>query len=366
MDARTPAGAIPDPVESAKEAGLRYVHDGMPGFRRRRAGRSFSYIGTDGRPIRDPSELRRIRSLAIPPAWTDVWIAPDARGHVQATGRDARGRKQYRYHPKWRSVRDEAKYGRMIAFGKALPQIRERTARDLSLPGLPREKVLATVVQLLEKTLIRVGNEEYARENRSFGLTTMRTRHVEVDRSRVQFTFLGKSGKEHSVDIADRRLAAVVRRCQELPGQELFQYVDDDGERRTVDSGDVNEYLREITGSDFTAKDFRTWAGTRLAAMALQEFEAFDSEAQAKRNVVDAIERVAEKLGNTAAICRRCYVHPAVVDAYMDGSMAKTLKKKAERALEEQLHELSGEERAVMALLQQRLAAESAKETRVA
>ena len=366
MNATAASIDTPDARESAREAGLRHVHDGMPGIRRRRAGRSFSYLGTDGRPIRDRSELTRIKVLAIPPAWTDVWIAPDRRAHIQATGRDARGRKQYRYHPRWRAVRDEAKYGRMIEFGKSLPAIRERTAADLARRGLPREKVLATVVQLLEKTLIRVGNEEYARENRSFGLTTMRTRHVDVDRSHVRFHFRGKSGREHSVDVEDRRLAAVVRRCQELPGQELFQYVDDDDVRRTIDSGDVNEYLRDITGRDFTAKDFRTWAGTRIAAMALQAFEAFDSEAQAKRNVVQAIEHVAQQLGNTPAVCRKCYVHPAVVEAYIDGTMANTLKVKAERALDEKIHELSSEEGAVMAMLQQRLAAETEKATRVA
>ena len=249
----------------------------------------------------------------------------------------------------------------MIEFARALPTIRRRTARDLGRPGLPREKVLATVVQLLEKTLIRVGNEEYARENRSYGLTTLRSRHVDVAGARVLFHFRGKGGKEHTVDVADRRLAAAVRRCQELPGQELFQYVDDDGQRRSIDSADVNDYLREITGREFTAKDFRTWAGTRLAAMALQAFEAVDSDAQAKRNVVAAIESVAQQLGNTPAICRKCYVHPAVIDAYVDGSMARTLKRRAERKLRESLHQLSSEESAVMALLQQRLTGEARK-----
>ncbi len=259
-------------------------------------------------------------------------------------------------------MRDEAKYGRMIEFAKALPAIRARTAHDLALPGLPREKVLAIVVQLLEKTLIRVGNEEYARENRSFGLTTLRTRHVDVEGSRVRFHFRGKGGKEHNVDVADRRLAGAIRRCQELPGQELFQYEDDDGQRRSVDSGDVNDYLREITGSDFTAKDFRTWAATRLAALALQTFEQVASDAEAKRNVVAAIESVSRQLGNTPAICRRCYVHPAVIDAYMDGSMARTLRRRAQRALREAADALSGEERAVMSLLERRLAREAGKE----
>lgn len=351
-----PSRVADDPVAAAREAGLRYVVDTMPGIRRRRAGKHFTYIGPDGERIRHPDVLQRIRTLAIPPAWTDVWIAPTQNGHIQATGRDARGRKQYRYHARWRTVRDEAKYGRMIAFGKALPGIRRRTNRDLKRKGLPREKVLAAVVQLLEKTLIRVGNEEYARENRSFGLTTLRQRHVEAGASRVLFHFRGKSGREHSVDISDRRLARVIRRCQELPGQELFQYEDEDGVRRSIGSDDVNDYLREITGEEFTAKDFRTWAGTKIAAMALQEFKSFDTDTEAKTNVVRAIETVAEQLGNTPAVCRKCYVHPAVIDAYMDGSMAKTLKKRADRALTESLHRLSGEEAAVMTLLQQRLA----------
>ncbi|MFN2483605.1 MAG: DNA topoisomerase IB [Candidatus Limnocylindria bacterium] len=348
--------------EAAREAGLRYGDDARPGIRRRRRGRAFSYVAPDGRPINDERDLRRIKALAIPPAWTDVWIAPDQRGHIQATGRDARGRKQYRYHARWREVRDEAKYDRMIDFARALPAVRRRTLKDLAREGLPREKVLATVVQLLEKTLIRVGNEEYARANRSYGLTTLRSRHVDVEGSRVLFHFRGKGGKEHSVDVTDRRLARAIRRCQELPGQELFQYVDEDGQRRSIDSGDVNDYLHEITGRDFTAKDFRTWAGTRLAALALQAFEAVDSDAQAKRNVVDAIESVAQQLGNTPAICRKCYVHPAVIDAYVDGSMARTLRKRAERKLRESLHELSSEESAVMALLQQRLAQEARKQ----
>ena len=353
----------PDPVESAKAAGLRYVTDTGPGIRRKRAGKSFSYVGVDGRPIRDPDELGRIKSLAIPPAWTDVWICPSPRGHVQATGRDAKGRKQYRYHPKWREVRDETKYERMIAFAQALPRMRERVDEHLGLPGLPREKVLATVVRLLETTLIRVGNEEYARQNRSFGLTTMRNRHVDVSGSTVRFHFRGKSGKEHDVGVNDRRLARILRRCQELPGHELFQYVDDDGQRQTVDSDDVNEYIREISGQDFTAKDFRTWAGTVLAARALEEFEAFDSEAQAKKNVVRAIEAVAERLGNTPTICRKCYVHPAVLDTYLDGALAETLKERVEQELTEALSTLPAEEAAVLALLRQRLAREGAAPT---
>jgi DNA topoisomerase-1 len=350
---------ITDPVESARAAGLRYVSDVTPGIRRKRTGKAFSYIGLDGKPIRDPDELRRIRALAIPPAWTDVWICPTPRGHIQATARDARGRKQYRYHPRWREVRDETKYERLIAFGEALPRIRERVERDLALPGLPLEKVLATVVRLLETTLIRVGNEEYARQNSSFGLTTMRNRHVDVSGTTLRFEFNGKSGKKHSVGLKDRRLARVVRQCQELPGQTLFQYVGEDGQRQTVESDDVNNYLREVSGQDFTTKDFRTWCGTVLAARALQEMEAFDSDAQAKKNVVRAIESVAERLGNTRAICRQCYVHPAVIDAYINRSMLETLKQRTEQEIVESLSSLPPEEAAVVALLRQRLAREA-------
>ena len=353
------AEELADPAEAAKAAGLRYVSDTTPGIRRRRAGKGFSYVGSDGTPIRGPEQLRRIKGLVIPPAWTDVWICPSPRGHIQATGRDAKGRKQYRYHPRWRQVRDETKYERLMTFGQALPDIRQRVDKDLARPGLRREKVLATIIRLLESTLIRVGNEEYARENGSFGLTTMRNRHVDVDGPTVRFEFRGKGGKRHEVDVRDRRVARIVERCQDLPGQTLFQYLDEDGERQTIDSADVNEYLREIGGQDFTAKDFRTWAGTILAALALHELEAFDSETQAKQNVVRAIESVAERLGNTPAVCRKCYVHPAVVDAYLEGSMVETLKQRAEQEIAESLTELRPEEAAVMALLQQRLARES-------
>src|SRR5436190_10175993 len=254
--------------EAAKEAGLRYTSDDRPGIRRRRRGRSFQYIRPDGGAITDAAERARINALAIPPAWTDVWICPSPNGHLQATGRDARGRKQYRYHPRWREVRDEVKYGRLIKFAEALPSIRMRTNADLAKSGLPREKVLAAVVQLLEKTLIRVGNEEYARQNGSIGLTTMRDAHAKVSGSTVRFEFRGKSGIRHAVDLNDRRLAAIVKACRDLPGYELFQYIDDDGTRQVIDSCDVNDYLREICGSDFTAKDFRTWSGTVLAARA--------------------------------------------------------------------------------------------------
>lgn len=352
---------ITDPVASAKSAGLRYVTDDSPGIRRKRAGKSFSYIGLDGKPIHDPEELKRIKAIGLPPAYTDVWICTLPNGHLQATGRDAKGRKQYRYHVRWRKVRDETKYARMMIFGLKLPQIRKRLEQDLARPGLPREKVLATVVRLLETTLIRVGNEEYAKENRSFGLTTMRDRHVDISGSTIQFQFRGKSGKEHTIDLKDRRLAKIVKRCRDIPGYELFQYLDEQGQRQTVDSADVNEYLREITGEDFTAKDFRTWSGTVFAAIALQAFVAFDSEAQAKKNIVRAIETVSERLGNTPSICRKCYVHPAVIDAYLDGTLAHTLEQRVEQEMAETLDELRPEEAAVMAFLQQRLARAEAK-----
>ena len=319
---RTALPLVTDPLDSARVAGLRYVDDDRPGIRRRRAGRGFIYLDADGRRVRDAETLARIKRLAIPPAWRDVWICPHAHGHLQASGRDARGRKQYRYHARWRAVRDETKYARMLAFAAALPAVRRRVDEDLKRPGLPREKVLAAVVRLLETTLIRVGNEEYARANRSFGLTTMRARHVDIDGATLTFEFRGKGGRQHRVDINDRRLARIVGRCQELPGQELFQYLDADGERRTVDSGDVNAYLREVIGEDFTAKDFRTWAGTVLAALALAEVERFDSQAQARRHVVRAVEQVAQSLGNTPAICRKSYIHPAVIETYLEGDGA--------------------------------------------
>ncbi|HET7677058.1 MAG TPA: hypothetical protein VFK38_04330 [Candidatus Limnocylindrales bacterium] len=350
------AAGPPDPVEAARSARLRHVDDSMPGIRRIRAGRGFSYRDADGRPVRDPAELRRIRSLAVPPAWRDVWICPLANGHLQATGRDAKGRKQYRYHPRWRAVRDAHKYERTLAFAQALPAIRARVEADLARPGLPREKVLAAVVRLLELTLIRVGNEEYARTNRSYGLTTMRSQHVDIDGSRLRFRFRGKSGKEYDVDLRDRRLASLVRRCQELPGQRLFQYRDEEGQLQSVDSDDVNDYLREASGEEFTAKDFRTWVGTVLAAGALRAIEAVDDHAARKRNVVRAIEQVAEHLGNTPAVCRSCYVHPELIEAYLEGQLAGVLRSRAEREMALGLTDLSAEETAVLALLQQRLA----------
>jgi DNA topoisomerase-1 len=347
--------AIPDPELSAREAGLTYVHVDRPGITRHRAGKGFFYRNAKGDRITDEKTLARIKSLAIPPAWENVWICPSANGHIQATGRDARNRKQYRYHPRWREVRDETKYEHMIAFGKALPTIRERVEADLRRKGMPKEKVLATIVRLLETTLIRVGNDRYAKENKSFGLTTMRDRHVDVSGSTVHFEFRGKSGVKHEIELKDRRLAAIVKRSQELPGQELFQYVDDDRSRQIVNSDDVNAYLKEISGQDFTAKDFRTWAGTLLAAEALTGFEAFDSEASAKKNVVQAIESVAARLGNTTTICRKCYVHPAVIDAYLEGDTVESIRQRADKELGDNLKDLPLEEAAVLMLLHDRL-----------
>lgn len=314
-------------LDAARAARLRYVGDATPGISRRRRGRGFSYTGPDGEPIRDEHTLERIRSLAIPPAWRDVWICPIPNGHLQATGRDARGRKQYRYHPRWREVRDEAKFERVVPFSAALPRIRETATEHLALQGLPREKVLATTVLLLEKSLIRVGNHQYAEENRSYGLTTLRDRHVAVTGSRIRFSFRGKSGQHHEVDVSDRRIARIVKRLRELPGQELFQYVDDEGVRHSVTSDDVNTYLREIAGEEFTAKDFRTWAGTMLAARSLVDVGPFENETEARRNIVEAVAAVAERLGNTPTICRNCYVHPAVIDAYLSGQLGKAMGK---------------------------------------
>jgi DNA topoisomerase-1 len=314
-----------DPALDAQVASLRYVNDGVPGLRRLRApGGGFRYVGPDGAPVRDLATRRRIRSLAIPPAWTEVWICPHPEGHIQAVGRDARGRKQYRYHPRWREVRDATKYARLFELAQRLPEIRRRVSRDLARPGLPREKVLATVVRLLQTSLIRVGNPEYVEANGSFGLTTLRARHVTVARGSLRFEFRGKGGKHHVVDVADRRLAAIVRRCQELPGHELFQYLDEVGQRRTVTSTDVNLYLREIAGQEFTAKDFRTWAGTVLAAATLRDGPP-DAAVDPRRRVVQAMEVVARRLGNTVAICRRCYVHPGVIDAYLEGRLQRVM-----------------------------------------
>jgi DNA topoisomerase-1 len=345
------------PVESAKKAGLRYLCDERPGIQRKRAGKNFRYLTPEGKKLGDPEDLKRIKRLAIPPAWTQVWISPLANGHLQATGRDARGRKQYRYHPDWRTTRDDNKYSRMMAFGHALERIRKRVDTDLKLPGLSRNRVLATVVRLLETTLIRVGNDEYAKQNGSFGLTTMRNEHARIRGQKLTFEFKGKSGIEHSIDVHDPVLAKLVRRCQDLPGQEIFAYLDDAGTVQDVTSQDVNEYLREITGQDFTAKDFRTWAGTVLAAVALKEFEPFATNTQAKKNIVRAVEAVSSMLGNTPSVCRKCYIHPAVLDSYLAGTTISTLAQESGRALRKRLHRFKPEEAAVMTLLQQRLAA---------
>ena len=313
--------ASSEAVEAAHDAGLVYGTDDEPGIHRRRKGRRFEYVGPDGKLVRDRAVLERIRSLAIPPAWQDVWISTRARGHMQATGRDARGRKQHRYHPRWTEQRDATKFDRVAGFGAALPRIRRRVARDLRRADQPKEKVVATIVRLLETTFIRVGNEEYAKHNGSFGLTTLRGRHVNVRGSNVRFLFQGKSGVEVAARVTDRRVASVIKRCEELPGQNLFQYVDADGERRTVTSDDVNEYLREATGADYTAKDFRTWAGTVLALGALRDAAEFAGEAEAEKNVVAAIDSVARRLGHTRAVCRRSYVHPEVIERYTEGGL---------------------------------------------
>lgn len=348
---------LQDPELSARVVGLRHVSDQIPDITRERSGKEFRYRDATGKVLRDPETLRRIKSLVIPPAWTDVWICPNPNGHLQATGRDERRRKQFRYHPRWREIRDETKYARMIAFARALPGIRWHVRKDMALGGMPRNKVLATIVRLLEVSLIRVGNDEYARENDSFGLTTMRNKHVDVHGADLRFHFRGKAGKWHNVDIHDRGIAKIVERCQDLPGQELFQYVEDDGTRRDVRSEDVNEYLREISGNDFTAKDFRTWAGTVLAATALRAFEKFETKAQAKKNIVAAIESVAKKLGNTPAVCKKCYIHPHVIDSYLEGTLIETLKQRAKK-LSKTVGGLPTDEAAVLRLLRHRVSME--------
>jgi DNA topoisomerase I len=348
---RSRRNGTPDPIESAQSAGLRYVSDTTPGIARRRAGKGFYYVGPNGQRISDRKEIARIRSLAIPPAYTDVWICPHPNGHIQATGRDARGRKQYRYHPRWREVRDETKFERMLEFSRVLPKIRSRVERDLSGPGMSREKVLATVVRLLECTGIRVGNDEYARANRSFGLTTLRDHHVEISGSKLRFQFRGKGGKIHDVALTDRRLARIVTHCQAVPGETLFQYVDAGDVRQTVDSGDVNQYLREITSQEFTAKDFRTWAGTIQAVGALQALGPAESEREAKSAILKAIDQVADRLNNTRAVCRKYYVHPAVFETYLAGTMLEALGNGNGTAAAAAAAALSAEERAVVRLL---------------
>jgi DNA topoisomerase I len=336
---------------SAKAAGLRYVSDTAPGITRQRAGTGFRYLSPNGAVIRDHAVVARIKALAIPPAWERVWICPREDGHLQATGRDARGRKQYRYHGRWREVRDDTKYGRMLAFAKTLPRIRRRVRQDLALAGLPRDKVLATVVRLLETTRMRVGNEEYARENDSFGLTTLRVRQVRVQGSTMQFRFRGKSGVWHEFALSDRKLATIVRRMRDLPGYELFQYVDDADETRAVDAADVNEYLKGIAGEEFTSKDFRTWAGTVLAAQAFHKL----GDQRTKNHLAQAIAEVARQLGNTKAVCRKCYIHPAVIDAYHDGSLAQAMTGRNAEACVKRLLSRRRQRRSLVPLLKQSL-----------
>lgn len=343
---------------AARVAHLHYVHEGRGGIRRIRDARGVQYVGPRGRAVSDAPTLKRIRALVLPPAWTDVWICADPKGHIQATGRDARGRKQYRYHAQWRAVRDETKFGRMLVFAKALPRIRRRVARDLRQRGLPRTKVLAAVVRLLEGTFIRVGNDEYAKHNDSYGITTLRDDHATFHGSKMEFTFRGKSGVMHTVDFEDARVAAIVKECQALPGQELLQYVDSDGKVHDIKSDDVNAYLHEVSGEEFSAKDFRTWAGTVLAALALEELGTFDSKAQGKKNVVRAVQQVAGRLGNTPTVCKKCYVHPEVISAYLDGELVQALARGMARVAEDKGPTLSRDEAAVVALLRRRLAAE--------
>jgi len=348
-----------DPCASAQEAGLRYVSGSGPCIRRIRCGKSFRYLGTDGKPLRDERHLRRIRSIVIPPAWENVWICPSPHGHIQAYGWDARGRKQYRYHSAYREHRDQAKFSRMIAFGTVLALIRRQVAEDLKLPGLPKRKVLAAVVRLLETTFIRVGNDEYAKENDSFGLTTMRDRHVRIAGGRLLFRFRGKSGQEHTIELSDQRLARIVKQCQDLPGYELFQYVDDAGEICRVDSADVNRYVREISGQDFSAKDFRTWAGTVLAARELYAAGPCRNATTGKRTLVTAIKSVARQLGNRPATCRKYYIHPTILESYSDGTLFPAMQQGEQQDSAYGGLGLRPEEYSVMVLIaeyQQRLA----------
>ena len=351
--------AVVDPQDAAESAGLLYVHDDRePGITRRRSGKGWSFRAPDGTAIKDVAAVERIRKLAVPPAYTDVWICPDPRGHIQATGRDDKGRKQYRYHPAFREVRESAKYEHVTAFAEVLPQIRSTVKAHMALHGLPRRKVLATVVYLLETTLIRVGNEGYARQNQSYGLTTLEDRHVDAHGADLRFEFKGKSNKVWKLKVHDRRVARIVKACHDLPGQHLFQYLDHDGHQHAVSSHDVNAYLREITGRDISAKDFRTWAGTVLAALALHEFGTIDSEAKAKKNVRAAIERVSARLGNTPTICRKCYIHPEVVNSYMSGDLLLEVKEEVDAELRDDLPRLKPEEVAVLTLLERRLASD--------
>jgi DNA topoisomerase-1 len=348
----TNASAV-DPEICAKSAGLIYVSPETPGIERKRVGKGFRFTASDGSPLTDKLTLARIKRLAIPPAWTKVWICAKENGHLQAVGYDDRGRKQYRYHARWREVRDETKYNSMVEFARVLPRIRRTIERHLKLPDLPREKVLATVIKILETGLIRVGNEEYARSNKSFGITTLKDRHARVNGSTIHFQFRGKSGKDHALKINDKRLARIVANCQAIPGQELFQYIDDAGMARDVTSSDVNEYIKEITQTGFTAKDFRTWRGTVLAATTLACRAEFKTKKEAKKNLLDAITSVAQHLGNTPAICRKCYIHPYIINSYLEGSLA--LGKAAASPMVRGLNE---SEVAVLSFLEKRIAAE--------
>ena len=345
----------PDIRRFLKASGLKYVSEMKAGLTRHKSGKGFSYKDRRGKPVRDEKTLSRIRHLGIPPAYTDVWICPQANGHIQAVGYDARGRKQYRYHEKWRQLRDEDKFDHILDFGKKLPVLRRRVAKDLARKGLSFDKVIAAVVNLLEKTLIRVGNDEYAKTNKSYGLTTIRSKHVDIHGADITFAFQGKSSKLWKVKIHDKRLARIMRDCDALPGYELFKYVDEAGAVHDVTSSHVNAYIREATGEHFTAKDFRTWYGTILAALALAEFEKYDSAAQAKKNVMEAIERVARRLGNTRAICRKCYIHPEILEAYMTGDFLKGVKSHIEEQLTHHYRDLAPDEVMVLAFLQKRL-----------
>jgi DNA topoisomerase-1 len=343
-----------DGPEAAKAAGLRYTTDAMPGIRRVKRGKSFSYVGVDGKPIKDKDELARIRSLAVPPAYTDVWICPIRNGHVQATGRDARGRKQYRYHKRWRAVRDETKFDRMIEFAKALPAIRGAIARDLKLPGLPREKVIATVVSLLEETAIRVGNEEYARDNDSFGLTTLQDKHAKISGDTLRFHFKGKSGVVHDVTVKDKRIARIVKESRDLPGQHLFEWLDEDGNAHPIHSDDVNAYLREVTGEEFSAKDFRTWEATMYCSLELAAVRS-QGKGHAKTALVETIKKVADRLRNTPAVCKKSYIHPAIIEEFLANGALALVERAAKRV---DPHALSRHEAAVVAFLEKIVARE--------
>ena len=342
-----------EPEESAKVAGLRYVKADSLAIARKKVGRGFSYLDRHGNRIKDSTELERLKSLTIPPALTDVWFCHLPNGHLQATGRDDKKRKQYFYHPQWRKVRSQHKFNRMLMFGACLPNIRETTAKHLRKRSLSREKVLAAVVQLLETTLIRVGNQQYAEKNCSYGLTTLRDRHVDISSDRVKFEFRGKSGVDHQIELQDRRLAKVIQQCQEIPGYEIFKYYDESGERHFVDSGDVNEYLQQITQRDFTAKDFRTWAGTLLAAIELKELGEFEDEKQAQKNVVAAIKNVAQQLGNRPATCRKYYVHPAIIEAYENEVLLDLMSQQSQ--LQPISDKLNPEEIAILNIIKQSL-----------